>query len=480
LLKKSGDKFTKGGSVKSIVKQLRFIRIENIHDLCLDILRKYSIGLVEVVICVDKQGTSRYLINEPPVNPDLQKLYESIMENLYTSYLSLESFEELKKVLETIANELGLGDLMHKYYDIILYYIHRDIKGYGVLDVILRDDGIEDIELSHWEKPITVVHRDFLSYEALVTNVQFQSEEEARSFIDRLAIRCGKSISIRKPELHATLPEGFRVAATIGEPIGASPTFDIRKLTEIPIDIVTLIKQGIVDYRIAALLWLVNDAKLFYVIIGGSGSGKTTLLNAFLQLSNPNWKTIVVQDVPEIKLPLRPRFIQFYGEDSEELLQRCFTALRYRPDMLIVGEVRGKEIIALVRAVASGSGSATTFHASTPEEYEMAIRDLLSQDLYTMLSLNTALMILVSRMRKGYKVERKIWRVYEKVNDEWREIFVPEKDDNILRSYTMRRLSKRLIRDDIEAEYEYRLKVLENMSQGYESVERILKRFYGI
>jgi hypothetical protein len=89
-------------------------------------------------------------------------------------------------------------------------------------------------------------------------------------------------------------------------------------------------------------------------------------------------------------------------------------------------------------------------------------------------------MILVSRMRKGYKVERKIWRVYEKVNDEWREIFVPEKDDNILRSYTMRRLSKRLIRDDIEAEYEYRLKVLENMSQGYESVERILKRFYGI
>jgi len=480
LIKKSRDKLVMRNNIKGAIKQLRFLRIENIQDLCLEVLRRYNIGLAEVIICIDKQGTARYFINEPQINTELRKLYESLMENLYTSYLSLETFDDLKKALEAIAKELDLHDLMHKYYDTIIYYIHRDVKGYGILDVVLRDDSVEDIELSHWNRPITVVHRDFLSYEALVTNIQFQSEEEARNYIDRLAIKCGKSISIKKPELHATLPEGFRIAATIGEPIGSSPTFDIRKLTEIPIDVVTLIKQDIVDNRIAALLWLVNDAKLFYVIIGGSGSGKTTLLNAFLQLSNPNWKIIVVQDVPEVKLPLRPRFIQFYGEDSEELLQRCFTALRYRPDMLIVGEVRGKEVIALVRAVASGSGSATTFHASTPEEYEMAIRGLLSQDLYTMLSLNTALMILVSRIRKGYKVERRIWRIYERVGDEWKEIFVPEKVDNILKSYTMKRLSKRLIRDDIEAEYEYRLKVLENMSQGYESVERILKRFYGI
>jgi flagellar protein FlaI len=477
--KKNESSFIRGGN-SSNVKQLRSIRIENLNELCLEVLRKYNVNLVEVIICIDKQGVARYLINEPPINLELQKLYESLMENLYTSYFSLESFEDLKKALEKLSSELNLENLLHKYYDIVIYYVYRDVKGYGILDVVLRDEGVEDIELSHWSKPITVVHRDFLSYEALMTNIQFQSDEEARNFIDRLAIKCGKSISIRKPELHATLPEGFRIAATIGEPIGSSPTFDIRKLTAVPIDIITLIKQGVVDHRVAALLWLVNDAKLFYVVIGGSGSGKTTLLNAFLQLSNPNWKIIVVQDIPEIKLPLRPRFIQFYGEDSEELLQRCITALRYRPDMLVVGEVRGKEITALVRAVASGSGSATTFHASTPEEYEMALRGLLSQDLYTMLSLNTALMIYVSRMRRGYRVERKIWKVFEKVGDEWREIFVPDKVDSILKSYTIKRLSKRLLRDDIEAEYEYRLKILENMSQGYESVERILRRFYGI
>jgi flagellar protein FlaI len=469
----------RGGKI-GINKELKVLTVSNIEDLCLEVLRKYSIGSAQVIICIDKQGVARYLINEPPVNDEIRHLYNILMEALYTSYISFDLLDDIGKILEVIAKELNVYESFRRYYDTIMYYIYRDVKGYGVLDVVIKDKDVEDIELSYWEKPVTVVHKDFLSYEALVTNIQFQSMDEARALIERIAIKSGKSISIKKPELHALLPEGFRVAATLGEPISAGPTLDIRKLNEIPIDAITLIKQGVVDAKVAALVWLVNDAKLFYVIVGGSGSGKTTILNAFLQLSNPNWKIIVVQDVPEIKLPLRPRFIQFFGEDSEEMLQRCFTALRYRPDMLVVGEVRGKEITALVRAVASGSGSATTFHASTPEEYEMAVRGLLSQDLYTMLSLNTALLIFVSRIRRGYRVERKVLKVYERVGNEWREIFSVDKGDEIIKSYTLKRLSKRLLREDIEAEYEYRLKVIESMSPGYESVERILKRFYGL
>ncbi|MEM1678808.1 MAG: type II/IV secretion system ATPase subunit, partial [Ignisphaera sp.] len=349
----------------------------------------------------------------------------------------------------------------------------------GILDPIIKDPGIEDIELSDWRKPITVVHKDFLSYEALLTNIQFSSEEEIRSYLERLAIRSGKAVSLVKPELHAALPEGYRIAATLGEPISHSPTFNIRKLPSIPIDIIKLIKSGVVEPQIAALLWLINDAKMFYSIIGGSGSGKTTLLNAVLQLSNPNWKIIVVQDIPEIKLPMRSRFLQFYGETSEDMLQRCFTALRYRPDILAVGEVRGREITALVRAVASGSGSVTTFHASTSEEYEMALRNLLPQDLYYMLSLNTALVILISRLRIGHKIERRVWKVYERIDNGWREIYDPD-TNLIMNSYTMKRLARRLLKDDIEAELDYRTKILEVTNEGYESVEKMLRKFYGV
>ena len=73
-----------------------------------------------------------------------------------------------------------------------------------------------------------------------------------------------------------------------------------------------------------------------------------------------------------------------------------------------------------------------------------------------------------------------MWRVYERVGNEWREIYEAGKEESILKSYIIKRLAKRLMRDDVEAEYEYRLKILENMSEGYESVERILKRFYGL
>ncbi|MEM0153172.1 MAG: type II/IV secretion system ATPase subunit [Ignisphaera sp.] len=462
-----------------IRKNVHRIHMEDINDLCLEILRNYNVGEVAVTICVDKYGTARYIVTEPHLDEAGSRLYSIIMDYLYTSYFIIHDAEDLKKAIENIAHNFGFEEELHKYYNSLLYYITRDSFGYGILDPIIKDPGIEDIELSDWRKPITVVHKDFLSYEALLTNIQFSSEEEIRSYLERLAIRSGKAVSLVKPELHAALPEGYRIAATLGEPISHSPTFNIRKLPSIPIDIIKLIKSGVVEPQIAALLWLINDAKMFYSIIGGSGSGKTTLLNAVLQLSNPNWKIIVVQDIPEIKLPMRSRFLQFYGETSEDMLQRCFTALRYRPDILAVGEVRGREITALVRAVASGSGSVTTFHASTSEEYEMALRNLLPQDLYYMLSLNTALVILISRLRIGHKIERRVWKVYERIDNGWREIYDPD-TNLIMNSYTMKRLARRLLKDDIEAELDYRTKILEVTNEGYESVEKMLRKFYGV
>ncbi len=468
-------------NIKSYIikKEVRRIYMSNINDLCLEILRNYNVNEVNISICIDKYGIARYIINEPYLDEDSSKLYSIIMDYLYTSYFIINNIEDLKKAINDIALNFGFEEKLHKYYNNLLYYIIRDSFGYGILDSVIKDPDIEDIELSDWRKPVTVVHKDFLSYEALVTNIYFTGEEEIRSYIERIAIKGGRAVSLAKPELHAALPEGYRIAATLGEPISHSPTFNIRKLPSVPIDIVKLIKNSIIEPQIAALLWLVNDAKMFYSIIGGSGSGKTTLLNAILQLSNPNWKIIVVQDIPEVKLPMRPRFIQFYGETSEDMLQRCFTALRYRPDILVVGEVRGREITALVRAVASGSGSSTTFHASTTEEYEMALRNLLPQDLYYMLSLNTALVILISRLRIGHKIERKVWKIYERIDDGWREIYNPE-HNTIMNSFTIRRLAKRLLKEDIEAELEYRTKILESINEGYESVEKTLRKFYGL
>lgn len=449
----------------------------DVHSICKLVLKQYKVVSANVVICIDNHGDARYLVLEPNISNECRDLYPLIMNSLYTSLLDISSEDVLEKAIDTLVVELDLQKRFEHCREQIMYYIKRDSFGYGILDVVLKDPDVEDVELCDWRRPVSVVHRDFLVFEALITNVAFENGEEARGYLERLAFKGGKDISLAKPEIHVALSENLRLSATLGDPVSKGPTFSIRRLVEVPIDIVTLIKRHSIAPHIAALVWLVNDAKLFYAVIGGSGSGKTTLLNALLQLSNPNWKIIVVQDVTEIRLPLRPRFIQFFGDSSEDILQRCFTALRYRPDILIVGEVRGREISALVRAVASGSGSATTFHASTPEEYEMAMRSLLPRDLHIMLSLNTTLLIFITRIRIGKSLERKVWRVYERVSDEWREIYGPN-NDSIFSSYVVKRLSKRLALDDVESELEYRTRLLESIDEGYESVEKLMKKFY--
>ncbi len=453
----------------------------DINSLCLELLTQYDLpGGVNITICLDKHGTARYLINEPPLSKEEEKLIATLLDYIYTSSMRVESENDLKDSVMKAASDLGLEEELVNKFDKIWYYIKRDSFGYGVLDPLFKDDNIEDIELSHWENPVTVVHRKFLSYESLVTNIRFHSEEEVRSIIERLALRTGKAISLANPELHAALPEGYRLAATLGDPVSSSPTFDIRKFPRVPIDIVTLIKEGVVDPSVAALVWILNDAKMFYCIIGGSGTGKTTLLNALLQLSNPFWKIVVVQDIPEIKLPGRPRFIQLFGESNSEQFKRCVTALRYRPDILVVGEVRGKEIRALVRAVASGSGSATTFHASTPSEFEMAIRNILPRDLYVMLSLNTGVLIHVARVRVGSRVERKVVAVYERNPNGWNTIYRLNEFNGIEDSEVLKRAASRLRIENPMKELRRRIEYINLISPGYENVERSMKKFYGV
>jgi len=456
----------------------RRLNAGNVEAVCEEVLKRYSVGDAVVHICIDRAGVPRYLIDEPVLEGEAVTLYRKILDLVQTLQISFNSIDDVRRTVRRLAMEISLdARAVEKYLDSIVYYVSRDAFGFGVLDVPLKDERVEDIEVSDWRKPVTVVHRDFLGFDGLVTNISFTDPEDVRGIIERLAFMAGKAISLSKPEVHASIAEGIRISATLGEPVSLSPTLDIRKLLEVPIDIVTLINAGTVNPpELASLIWLVNESKLFYSIIGGSGTGKTTLLNAFIQLSNPRWKVVIVQDVAEIKLPERPRVIQFFGESSEELFNRCVTALRYRPDMLIVGEVRGREIAALVRAVASGSGSATTFHASTTEEFEMVLRSLLPKDLYTMLSLNTALLVFVSKTRSGAAVRRAVSAVYERVGTQWREIEL--NPEAVYSSAILKRIGKRLDISDVEAELEYRTKLLKSTEAGYINVERMLKKFY--
>ncbi|MFB0543508.1 MAG: hypothetical protein ACETVR_01885, partial [Candidatus Bathyarchaeia archaeon] len=139
-----------------------------------------------------------------------------------------------RKVIKTF--KLGIPE---EAVEKLLYYLKRDLLGYGVIDLIIRDENIEDISCNGAKIPIYVWHRH---YESLPTNVIYGSEEELESFILRLAYRAGHQISVSRPILEGTLPEGFRIHLTLKEISKRGPTFTIRKVRTNPFTVVDLIK----------------------------------------------------------------------------------------------------------------------------------------------------------------------------------------------------------------------------------------------
>ncbi|MEM4502946.1 MAG: hypothetical protein QXV42_05845 [Ignisphaera sp.] len=145
-----------------IEPRLKSLDVANLDDVCGYVLNRYRVGLAEVVICVDKQNTARYMVLEPHIDDTCRKLYPLIMDSLYVSLLDVSSEKVLEDTIDTIVSKLGFRDSFRKCREALMYYIKRDSFGYGVLDVLFKDPGIEDIELCDWRKPVTVVHRDFL------------------------------------------------------------------------------------------------------------------------------------------------------------------------------------------------------------------------------------------------------------------------------------------------------------------------------
>ncbi len=179
-------------------------------------------------------------------------------------------FEEAKRIAEKYRNKLGLvGTRRLK----LLYYIERNLIGYGAIDPLMRDPNIEDISCNGTNVPIYVWHR---KYESIPTNITFLDDEYLNEFVMKLAHMAGKHISIAFPIVDAMLPGKHRLAATFGREVSVKgPTFTIRKFRERPFSPVELIMSGTLNSLMAAYLWTLVEHAKTAMIAGGTGAGKS-------------------------------------------------------------------------------------------------------------------------------------------------------------------------------------------------------------
>jgi len=250
---------------------------------------------------------------------------------------------------------------------VITYHIKRDIVDNGILEPLLRDPYIEDIH-SVGLKRISIVHKVF---GMLPTNLRFVDDIELEFYLRRLSEKIGKPVSDSQPIIDAALPDGSRINIVYSSDVSREgPSFTIRKFSEKPPTMPQLVKWGTFSSQIAAYLWLCLEYGMSIFVCGETASGKTTSLNSMLSFIDFKKKIYTAEDTPEVIVP-QPVWQRLITRESGpkdgrvELFDLVRTALRSRPDYVVVGEVRGKEGSVAFQAIQTGHAVLCTFHASS-------------------------------------------------------------------------------------------------------------------
>lgn len=454
---------------------------------------------------------TQYMVVEIPLDSKEQAIYKKILsimiEELDVDFSVLKDTtkaeEFLKKKVVDIVKRYRIS-LNESQFEKIMYYLNRDLIGYGKIQPMMLDPNIEDISCDGVGIPIYVWHR---KYESISSNVSFDSSEELDSFIIKLAQRANRHISIANPLLDASLPDGSRIQLTYGtEVTQRGSTFTIRKFKADPFTITDLILYNTIDLDIAAFYWFVMEHNVSILIAGGTAAGKTTLLNTIAMMIKPDMKIVTIEDTAELNLAHEnwiPSVVRSgFGEATETGFRRgqismyelLRAAMRQRPDYIIVGEIRGEEAYAMFQAMSTGHRGLGTIHG---DSVEGVIHRLESKPMNIPRSMMKSLDIIhvVRKVRLKSKFARRTQTITELIGLDpvTEEILTnklfqwnPRDDDYIYfgRSYVLEKIMENtgLTDKQVEEELERRKTVLRWMVKKkiryFEDVASIIQEYY--
>ncbi|MBI2849964.1 MAG: type II/IV secretion system ATPase subunit [Chloroflexi bacterium] len=333
-------------------------------------LETYPVNEPFAYISIKNTKPPRYTVQEDALTTGEKELLNELKTRLYdvvdTTFTETSETEAyLRNKVATILQDLRIK-LILESMERIMYYITRDFVGYGTMDAVFRDNLIEDISVDGPDINLYVYHR---RYGSLETNVRF-NKEELDALIYKMAQRSGRHISLANPMLGSSLPTKDRLQMTIGDEVTTrGSTFTIRKFREVPFSPVDMIRFGSISVEMAAYFWMVVESGSNILFAGVTASGKTSMLNAMSMFIPANSKIVSIEDTREINLLHQNWIPAVTREGSEsrriEMFDLLRSALRQRPEYILVGEVRGREAYTLFQAMATGHFTLSTFHGDS-------------------------------------------------------------------------------------------------------------------
>lgn len=245
--------------------------------------------------------------------------------------------------------------------------LRQDLIGAGPLDPLLRLPDVTDV-IVNGPAQVWIDRGDGLT----LTDVAFSCDADVRRLAQRLAASAGRRLDEASPFVDARLPDGVRLHCVL-PPVAVEGTLiSLRIPPRVAYTLDELVERGSVDAAGADVLAAMVGARLAVLISGGTGSGKTTILSTLLGLVDHRERIVIVEDSTELA-PAHPHAVRLQarvpnveGAGLVTLRDLVRQALRMRPDRLVLGEVRGAEVVDLLAAMNTGhEGGMGTLHANS-------------------------------------------------------------------------------------------------------------------
>jgi pilus assembly protein CpaF len=314
-----------------------------------------------------------------------------------------------------------------------------EVLGLGPLEPLLKEPSISDILVNRYNK-VFIERNGKLSE----TQVRFKDDAHLLHIIEKIVSQVGRRIDEAQPIVDARLQDGSRVNAIIPPLALDGPCLSIRRFGRHVITKDEMIGFHTLTAGMLRFLSACVQCKCTVLISGGTGSGKTTTLNALSRFIPEEERIITIEDTAElqlqqrhvVKFETRPPNLNKEGGINQRMLLR--TALRMRPDRIIVGECRGAEALDMLQAMNTGvEGSMSTVHANTPKDafsrletmVMMADLEIPTRVILQQLSSAIKLVVQVSRLQDGTRKILSISEVLGAAQDqvELQEIFTFER-----------------------------------------------------